>query len=126
MPLHPKQKIYLLETFVKDDQPGQGSLYTYVYAVETILLLFIAMYNVIFCRFPSYTISVEAKRSEKQQVIEDLREKLANKELEGRRVYFVTLPMESMHSHRLIGRGGRYSGYIAIPRYYYEAITVSR
>ena len=24
------------------------------------------------------------------------------------------------------GRGGRYSGYIAIPRYYYEPITVSR
>ena len=98
MPLHPKQKIYLLETFVKDDQPGQGLLYTYVYAVETILLLFIAMYNVIFCRFPSHTISVEAKRSEKQRVIEDLREKLANKELEGRRVYFVTLPMESVHN----------------------------
>ena len=103
MPLHPKQKIYLLETFVKDDQPGQASLYTYVYAVAAILLLFIAMYNVIFCRFPSHTISVEAKRSEKQRVIEDLREKLANKELEGRRVYFVTLPMESVHSHRLIG-----------------------
>ena len=32
-----------------------------------------------------------------------LREKLANKELEGRWVYFVTLPMESVHSHRLIG-----------------------
>ena len=74
-----------------------------MYAVETILLLFIAMCNAVFCRFPSHTISVEAKRSEKQQVIEDLREKLANKELEGRWVYFVTLPMESVHSHRLIG-----------------------
>ena len=66
MPLHPKQKIYLLETFIKDDQPRQASLFTYVYAVETMLLLFIAMYNVIFCRFASLTISVEAKRSEKQ------------------------------------------------------------
>ena len=66
MPLHPKEKIYLLETFVKDDQPGQASLYTYVYAVQAILLLFIAMYNVIFYRLPSHTISVEAKRSKKQ------------------------------------------------------------
>lgn len=46
---------------------------------------------------------MEAKRSEKQRVLEDLREKLTSKELEGRRVYFVTLPMESVHSHRLIG-----------------------
>ena len=55
------------------------------------------MCNVIFHRFPSHTISVDAKRSEKQKVIQDLREKLMNKELEGRLIYFVSLPEESVH-----------------------------
>ena len=38
-----------------------------------------------FYRLPLHTISVEAKEVRSS----DLREKLANKELEGRRVYFV-------------------------------------
>ncbi|XP_065920248.1 calcium-responsive transcription factor-like isoform X2 [Dysidea avara] len=54
-------------------------------------------------KFPSHTIPVESKRSEKQRVINDLKEKLASKSVEGLPTYFVTLPMESVHNHKLIG-----------------------
>ena len=39
----------------------------------------------------------------------DLRQKLKNEEVEGVRVYFVSLPMESMHTHKLIGATRRMS-----------------
>ena len=39
----------------------------------------------------------------------DLRQKLKNEEVEGMRAYFVSLPMESMHTHKLIGATRRMS-----------------
>ena len=71
-----------------------------LHAVEGIFFLLITVCNVIFHRFPSHTISVDAKRSEKQKVIQDWRKKLMNKELEVRLI-FLSLPVESVHSHRL-------------------------
>ena len=38
-----------------------------------------------------------------------LREKLKKEEMEGVCVYFVSLPMESMHTHKLIGATRRMS-----------------
>ena len=38
---------------------------------------------------------------------------------------YVTIYTRVTH-RRVVTRGGRYSGYIVIPQYYFEAITVSR
>ena len=54
-------------------------------------------------RFPSHTVGIDAKRSERERVLSDLKKKLKNEEVQGVCVYFVTLPMESVHNHKLIG-----------------------
>jgi len=60
------------------------------------LVLHIKLY-----RFPSHAIPLESKRSEKQRIIIGLKEKLSSKTVKGLPNYFVTLPMESVHNHRL-------------------------
>ena len=82
-------KIYMVKTLSK--VTGLDRLHCIIqypiqslHAVEGIFFLLITVCNVIFYRFPSHTISVDAKRSEKQKVIQDWRKKLMNKELEGR------------------------------------------
>ena len=54
-------------------------------------------------RFPSHSIPVDSTKHLKQKTLNDLREKLRKEEIKVTYTYFVTLPIESVHTHRLIG-----------------------
>lgn len=58
-------------------------------------------------RYPSHSVSVKAKRWEKERMLTNLKKSLSNDAVEGVVEYFVSLPTKLRHNHRIIGAARR-------------------
>ena len=54
-------------------------------------------------RFPSHCVALNATRLEKQRVLSKLKDKSIKEEITKSNVYFLSLPMEIVHCHTLMG-----------------------
>ena len=59
--------------------------------------------------FPTYAAPPNATRTDKENLLRDLRGRLSKGKVKGTTLYHVTLPMLSIHNHKLIGCSRRTS-----------------
>ena len=71
--------------------------------MSSALVIYLKVQPPSFRRFPSHAVPLDASKGKKCKALKVLKKEISEKKLDGEKMYFVSLPLESTHTHRLIG-----------------------